>query len=201
MGNFKEREKTRREETILAVAKALFAEKGFDNVPLEEIAEQVGIAKGTIYRHFSRKEDLLLAILSEKQAVILTALDEAQRAGTPAAVFAKSTEAIFKLWDEDVDFLAIMETIIFHLVRMGEKPGSHPILERVEDVIRSAQAAGIVSPSLDPSLAAFSLLKPIPFFFARYLIREKGLSPAALKANLCQISLHGISNERSRIRG
>ncbi|WP_442603946.1 TetR/AcrR family transcriptional regulator [Paenibacillus sp. KN14-4R] len=45
---------------IFNQAMMLFKEKGFDNVTIEEITQACGIAKGTFYNYFSKKEALLL---------------------------------------------------------------------------------------------------------------------------------------------
>ncbi|MFT5394108.1 MAG: AcrR family transcriptional regulator [Gammaproteobacteria bacterium] len=41
-------------------AMTLFLSRGFDAVPVEEIAEAVGVAGSTIYRHFKTKEGIVL---------------------------------------------------------------------------------------------------------------------------------------------
>ncbi len=45
---------------ILKAAYALFNEKGYDETSYGEIAERAGVGYGTIYTHFSSKENLLL---------------------------------------------------------------------------------------------------------------------------------------------
>ncbi len=189
MSSFKEREKLRREEAILAEAKALFASKGFNNVTLEEVAERVGVAKGTIYLHFASKDDLLMAILGKKQQKLLQMLDEAKN-----EPFAKSLEIIFKIWDEDLEFLVLMEAN-FNRNSGSTKPTKTtfpPLMNRLVNLVVAAQAAGEISRDLHPSLVAFAILKPIPFRFAEYLIREEGLDKDLLKANLCRIVQQGI---------
>lgn len=52
-----------RKNEILDVAEQLFAEKGFDNASTNDIIKQIGIARGTLYHHFSSKEDILDAIV------------------------------------------------------------------------------------------------------------------------------------------
>lgn len=52
-----------RRTEIMDAAEALFMQKGYDHVPVSEILEAVGIAKGTFYHHFASKEELLNAIL------------------------------------------------------------------------------------------------------------------------------------------
>jgi TetR/AcrR family transcriptional regulator len=50
-------------EKILEAARQLFATKGFAETSVDEIAELAGVAKGTIYTHFSSKDEILVTIL------------------------------------------------------------------------------------------------------------------------------------------
>lgn len=52
---------TRRE--ILLAGRALFSEKGLYESRVEEITERADIGKGTLYRYFRSKEDLILAVV------------------------------------------------------------------------------------------------------------------------------------------
>lgn len=51
-----------RRENLLRAAAQLFEEKGYD-VPLETIAERAGIGRGTLYRNFSDRSQLALAVM------------------------------------------------------------------------------------------------------------------------------------------
>jgi len=48
---------------ILDVAKQLFAEKGFDAVSINQIAQQAGVSKANVFHHFTSKDGLYLAVL------------------------------------------------------------------------------------------------------------------------------------------
>jgi AcrR family transcriptional regulator len=52
-----------RERELVAATRRLFDERGFRDAPVEEIAREVGIARGLIYRQFSSKEELYVATL------------------------------------------------------------------------------------------------------------------------------------------
>jgi len=71
------------EERILATAAELFARFGYNGASTREIAATAGVNEVTIYRHYPRKRDLYLAVLSsELQRVhlrgeLLTQLAEA----------------------------------------------------------------------------------------------------------------------------
>lgn len=55
--------KERRNE-ILDVAERLFETKGFDHTSTNDILDEVGIARGTLYYHFRSKEDILDAVIN-----------------------------------------------------------------------------------------------------------------------------------------
>jgi AcrR family transcriptional regulator len=54
-----------RKKTIFHVATKLFAEKGYKETSMAEVARLTDVAQGTIFYHFKSKEDLFLAILEE----------------------------------------------------------------------------------------------------------------------------------------
>ncbi|MFD0714368.1 TetR/AcrR family transcriptional regulator [Paenibacillus sp. GCM10027626] len=58
----REARKKQIEETIIKQAIALFKQKGYDNVTVEEITLQSGIAKGTFFNYFPKKEHVLLHV-------------------------------------------------------------------------------------------------------------------------------------------
>lgn len=75
------KEAEERKNEILDVAERLFCAKGFDYTSTNDILNEIGIARGTLYYHFRSKEDILDAMIErltnqilEKAAV--TALDD-----------------------------------------------------------------------------------------------------------------------------
>ncbi len=73
------RELETRKNLILNTAKELFAEKGFSNVTLNDIATVIEFSKGTIYTHFKSKEEIYALILLNHLNVLLTNLKEAAK--------------------------------------------------------------------------------------------------------------------------
>jgi AcrR family transcriptional regulator len=54
-----------REQELVAATRTLFDERGFRDVPVEEIAKSVGIARGLIYRSFSSKDELFALTVTD----------------------------------------------------------------------------------------------------------------------------------------
>ncbi|MBP3460284.1 MAG: TetR/AcrR family transcriptional regulator [Lachnospiraceae bacterium] len=57
------KEAEERKEEILDAAEKLFGMKGFDNTSTNDILEEVGIARGTLYYHFKSKEEILDGVI------------------------------------------------------------------------------------------------------------------------------------------
>src|SRR5436190_12596775 len=53
-------------EALLAAALAVFAERGYRDASVDEVAERAGYSKGALYWHFSSKDDLFYALLEER---------------------------------------------------------------------------------------------------------------------------------------
>jgi TetR/AcrR family transcriptional regulator len=62
LGKWKEREKEQRQNDIINAARKLFADRDFDEVSMDEIAEDIGLGKSTLYLYFKNKEALYFAI-------------------------------------------------------------------------------------------------------------------------------------------
>ena len=52
-----------RETAIIQSVNRLLAEKGFDAMTVDEVAAEVGIAKASLYKHFTSKEELACAAM------------------------------------------------------------------------------------------------------------------------------------------
>ena len=74
--SLKEKQRAERETLILQVAEEMLTEKGFHDTSMEEIAQRVGIAKGTIYLHFASKEDLIFTLLKRYAQEFLEGMDQ-----------------------------------------------------------------------------------------------------------------------------
>ncbi|WP_019518693.1 TetR/AcrR family transcriptional regulator [Faucicola boevrei] len=60
-----------REESILAVAEQLLLESGDGDITLDSLAEQLDLAKGTLYKHFVSKDELFLRIIIRHEEHLL----------------------------------------------------------------------------------------------------------------------------------
>ncbi|SJM72982.1 TetR/AcrR family transcriptional regulator [Psychrobacter piechaudii] len=73
----------KREEKILATAEQLLLEAGSGDITLDSLADQLDLAKGTLYKHFSSKDELYLRIIIryEEQLFDINNIDDSVSAG------------------------------------------------------------------------------------------------------------------------
>ena len=65
--------KTKRK--IFETSMKLFASKGYDATSIEEITATVGVAKGTLYYHFSSKEEIFNFLVEEGMKLLKNSID------------------------------------------------------------------------------------------------------------------------------
>lgn len=104
----RERKKLRTRKELAATALRLFAERGYDAVTVEEIADAVEVSPRTFFRYFPSKEDVLFADEPQLVAALRGALVRRPR-GEP--VLEAILNALLELADVFVDD---PERILFH---------------------------------------------------------------------------------------
>lgn len=82
---------------ILDAAQALFAEEGYDATPTSRIAERAGVYKGLVFHYFSRKIDILLALVERVPVDEIASLEAEVVPGDVAATL-MNVAADFDVW-------------------------------------------------------------------------------------------------------
>ena len=65
MSSRRRRELATREDQILEVAAAMLTEHGHQGLTMDRLAKATGLSKGTLYQHFSCREEILVALVSQ----------------------------------------------------------------------------------------------------------------------------------------
>ena len=77
--SFRETQFELREEAILDATNRLLGDKGYEAMSMDDIATEVGIAKGSLYKHFESKEALAAAVMVRLLEQTRAALDAIPR--------------------------------------------------------------------------------------------------------------------------
>jgi AcrR family transcriptional regulator len=91
VGTRSERRVLRTRNRLLSAALSLFSNHGIDATTIEEITERADLGKGTFYRHFQNKEEVVLALVEESIDRLIKQMHSAK----PQPSLAKVLERIF----------------------------------------------------------------------------------------------------------
>jgi AcrR family transcriptional regulator len=95
----------RNRELLLAAAADEFAEHGLD-ASVADIARRAGVGKGTVFRHFATKDDLLAAIVLDRIDALNAVGEKLLQAADPgAALLEFLTAAAHQRQQRDLSFL------------------------------------------------------------------------------------------------
>jgi len=129
----------RNRKLLLAAAADEFAEHGLD-ASVADIARRAGVGKGTVFRHFAAKDDLIAAILIDRMEELSTlgeGLIEADHEGEALREFL--TAAARQRQERDLSFLAEASESMAQVTSARNR-----MLEALDRLVDRAREAGAV---------------------------------------------------------
>lgn len=174
----------RRKAALVAAARALFIERGYEATTLGEIVERAGGSLSTVYKLFGNKDGLLEAVVLDgspsSEALIGTALEQG---GTPAQILhrlAQSLHAHFL----DPDTVAVVRIVIARSI--ADKDFARLFFQRTATRTRDAlerlfagwQASGVAMSSTPATLAELFLGLFVSDIHAEAISHGTGFDPS-----------------------
>ena len=148
---------------IMDEAASLFLKHGYEATSLRHIADAVGMKAGSLYYHFSSKDDLLTEILRRGIDVMQVAFDEAALVSADAAAITRIGSHVrahlAALYENGpytaahvTTFRTAPETVRRHVVPIRDAYEA-----RWTDLLRDLQADGAIPASIDVNVARLVL--------------------------------------------
>ena len=151
----RERKKAENRGRLCAAAKALFRERGYDDVTVSEITERADLSKGTFFNYYESKAHVLLDYAREVSVGLLEYGRRLRGADTRdllGRVFARM-DRVFREEGTLVDVL-VRELPADLALQEAHRRGGHALLDLYRDFFERGMKAGKVRADLDPALAA-----------------------------------------------
>jgi len=201
-------------EALVAAGTELFAERGYDGVPVWAIAQKAGVNKAMISYHFGGKRKLYLAIVRLAFAEIVASVERLADSPRPAPEVLRELVAVVGeiASRRHPHFCSMM---LREVVAGGEHldpaliDNPARILTAVQRIVARGVGAGDFRP-VDPLLTHLSLVGSLVFFFATARFRERVLArrrpaieppdAAAYVKHIQDLLTHGLAADRRRAR-
>jgi AcrR family transcriptional regulator len=166
---------------IIDIATAEFANKGFDNANINDIAEKAGVSVGSLYKYFDSKENFFLTCVSIGIETLDSVLKEAMASNEDIMI---KTEKIVRLIQHHTrahrDLIRLYNEITSEsnsaLVNKLSRDLEEISANAYSTLIRQAQQQGEIREDADPQLFAFfadSLFMMLQFSYACEYYQER----------------------------
>ncbi|MCU1477803.1 MAG: TetR/AcrR family transcriptional regulator [Subtercola sp.] len=149
-------ERRNRDKDVISSATSVMSERGYSATSIQEIADRVGVLKGSLYHYFSSKEELLFRILSESHR------ESEKITQDVAALGLEPLEELSEfLRRECIWFLTNVNRANIYFTESGHLTGDRlkqiqrsgrEFTQHLQDLISAAQEKGQISIDLDPVL-------------------------------------------------
>ena len=158
--SFKEQMHLAREDAILQSTCRLLGEKSFDAMTMDDVANAVGIAKASLYKHFASKEDLCCAAMIQILGRVRAYLDTLPADMPPQEKLRDLVRwSLERLITNEMPLLPSRNSSL-RAVLMANKhylDGLVTVSDQIGQWITEAQAQGFINPALPPLVVLYTL--------------------------------------------
>jgi TetR/AcrR family fatty acid metabolism transcriptional regulator len=190
-------------QRIINAAVKVFAENGFFNAKVSEIAREAGVANGTIYLYFQNKDDILISLFEQEMKLIIGRVKaEIEQEPDPLRKIEKFALMHLSLIEEHKELAEVLQVELRQSSKFMKEYRNSKFAEYVNlisGIIRLGQEMGVVRPDVMPGIAKrafFGALDEMSRFWV--LSRRKKYSIQTAARQIADFFVHGISTPLSK---
>jgi len=206
----RQRDAARTRKALIAAGTALFAERGYEGVPVAELADKAGVNKAMINYHFGGKRQLYVAIVGGVFTEIVAQVERLAAEDGPAPQLLREVVAV--VGDANRRNPHFCTMLLREVVAGGGQQLESDLIQypaRMLGAVQRIVARGVSQGELrpvDPLLTHLSLIGSLVFFFATQPFRDRILAQkrpaerppdaAAYVTHIQELLTHGLAAER-----
>ncbi|MBO1337157.1 TetR/AcrR family transcriptional regulator [Streptomyces sp. VRA16 Mangrove soil] len=153
----RERNKQRVRERLYNSAMTLFAERGYDQTSVGEIAEHADVARGTFFNYFQRKEDLISAWGERRRAALEKSLAQDRSSAAPDTL-SQLEQCMSTLSQINESEGTLVVPMLTAWVKAGHPLSEEPYVAKTfAKIVERGQARGEINAMVDSARIGFML--------------------------------------------
>jgi TetR/AcrR family fatty acid metabolism transcriptional regulator len=184
-------------EAILRAAIKVFAQNGFFNSKVADVAKEAGVADGTVYLYFKNKDDILVSIFNhvteqalERGRVTLGEIED------PVEKLKRIVESHLEMYARDRDLAVVFQVELRSSTKFMEQFSATKVtdyLDVISNVIAEGQKRGVFRKDLNAKLTAKILFGALDEMVTNWVLTHKRNSLLATAEPLIDVFLNGVS--------
>jgi TetR/AcrR family fatty acid metabolism transcriptional regulator len=183
-------------ERILRAATDVFAQSGYFNAKVSDIARAAGVADGTIYLYFDGKEDLLTSIFREHTRNYLQSLErDLANVNRPEERVRIAIRHHLETLGRDRSLAIVAQVELRHSLKFMALLSHQEIadyLNILRKIVEQGQTDGVFRRSLHPQLVAKAVFGIVDEMVTSWILSEKDYSLADQTDEVAELVLNGL---------
>ncbi|MDY0040549.1 MAG: TetR/AcrR family transcriptional regulator [Desulforhabdus sp.] len=184
---------------ILDAAVKVFAQKGFFQSKVSEIAKEAGVADGTIYLYFKNKDDLLISIFEVKMQEVISrfraAIDEQS---DPVSKLDRLIKMHLAEFQANPDLAAVFQVELrqsSRFMRESDKIELKRYLDLIGEIVQQGQIEGNFREDLPKGLIKRLIFGTLDEVVSTWVLAGRRYTLESMAEPIIDLFLHGIQKQ------
>ena len=174
----------------------VFAENGFFNSKVSDVAKAAGVADGTVYLYFKNKDDILRSIFDQAMALFIAeARKEIKRFEDPAEKLRRIAELHLEKLGADRDLAIVFQVELRGSTKFMEEFSNAAFAEYlgiIKEVFVEGQQKGIFRGDLNPTVCAKILFGALDEMVTNWILSKKNYPLAPMAEIVVSVFFNGV---------
>lgn len=183
-------------EAILRAATAVFAEKGYFNSKVADIAKAAGVADGTVYLYFKNKDDVLHSIFDRAMdEFIAEGRRELASIGKPEDRLRRIAELHLERLGADRDMAIVFQVELRGSIKFMQEfsaAGFAEYLDIIRATIEDGQKSGVFRADLKPIVCAKMLYGALDEMVTNWILSNRSYPLEPMAGEVLKVFFGGL---------
>ena len=189
-----------RRHQIVHTTRKIVATQGMSSFTIQELAREVGVSEGAIYRHFKSKDEILLALIQDIERTLLETVSDSARPRDGALDQLKHLlQRHFSSLERrsGVSFVVIAEALSFAdpQVKQATRQMVERYLDMIDLILKAGAAKGEVAETVDTRAAALMFFGMIQASVTLWAFNNRAHPLAQHSTSLWAIFKEGLTRQ------
>ncbi len=184
-------------EAILRAAIKVFAQGGFFNSKVADVAKEAGVADGTVYLYFKNKDDILVSIFNHvTEQALAHARNVLAQLEDPAEKLKRIVEGHLNMYARDRNLAIVFQVELRSSTKFMEQFSATKVteyLDLIRGVIEEGQQQGVFRKDLNTKIVAKILFGALDEMVTNWVLTHKRYSLISTAEPVMDVFLNGVS--------
>ena len=190
---------------ILRAAAKVFAQSGYFNAKVSDVAREAGVADGTVYLYFKNKDDLLSSIFSTAMEEFLSrARNELAEVLDPRERLRRFAHMHLDLLEQERDMAVVFQVELRQSTKFMEQFSTTYLADYfkvIREIIEEGQQRGLFRAQLNPQVVTKVLFGALDEMATNWILSHKQYKLTAMVEPVLDILLNGVSSAPATAQG